>query len=132
MEEAKVEVTQDRLELREMVLFVPNRSAIEAESGPLLDAIADALKAHPEVTLVNIQGHTDNTGSAAGNQKLSLARAQAVVSALVDRGVEPGRLKAEGFGASQPLVPNDTPENRTKNRRVEFHIKQRAEGPAAH
>lgn len=131
--EEKVAVTQDRLELRETVLFVTGSSVIDTASYPLLDAIADALKAHPEVTLVSVRGHTDSRGSAAVNRKLSQARAESVMKALIERGVEPARLKAQGFGSSQPLVPNDTPENLAKNRRVELHIEARAaaEPPSA-
>ncbi len=67
-----------------------------------------------------VQGHTDNTGTVAGNQKLSEQRAQAIVNKLVEMGIEANRLSAKGMGQSAPLADNSTDEGRAKNRRVEF------------
>ncbi len=86
-----------------------------------LDEMAEVLKAHPELR-VNIVGHTDNHGSDAYNQSLSERRAEAIKAYLVKRGVEGGRLTTEGRGESQPIVPNDTDENRLRNRRTEFEV----------
>jgi len=71
---------------------------------------------------IEISGHTDNVGGASANQKLSESRAQAVVKYLVENGVETSRLKAKGYGETQPKFGNDTEENRAKNRRIEFRI----------
>jgi OOP family OmpA-OmpF porin len=65
-----------------------------------------------------VEGHTDNTGSDAYNQALSVRRANAVLKYLVDAGVPASRLSAQGFGESQPVADNDTAEGRAQNRRV--------------
>jgi len=69
---------------------------------------------------VEIQGHTDNIGSAAYNMKLSRKRAESVKSYLDKKGIYSTRLKSEGYGFAKPVVPNTTPENRALNRRVEL------------
>lgn len=70
---------------------------------------------------LEISGHTDNTGDKAHNEKLSEARAQAVVKALVAKyGIDAKRLTAKGYGDSKPVAPNTTDDNKAKNRRVEL------------
>ncbi|HYF04313.1 MAG TPA: OmpA family protein [Patescibacteria group bacterium] len=103
------------------ILFDFKMATIKLESMPIIEQIADQLLQYPRIRL-EIQGHTDNIGQEATNQKLSEARAQAVVDALVARGIEEKRLRPRGFGFSQPIAPNDTEENRQKNRRTEFKI----------
>ncbi len=71
---------------------------------------------------MEISGHTDSDGSEMYNLRLSQARAQAVVDYLVSRGISPSRLIAKGYGESRPVAPNDTPENKQKNRRTELKI----------
>jgi len=71
---------------------------------------------------IEISGHTDNSGSEAYNQQLSLKRAASVVEYLKDQGVDPSRLFMKGFGAQKPIRPNDSEENRQLNRRIEFRI----------
>ena len=119
-----VEKETKKIELREQVLFDLGKTTIRPESGTLLDEIATVLKQHPEITRVLVEGHTDSTGSARVNKRLSQARAEAVVNALVERGVEKARLAAKGFGSSRPIASNDTPEGRDANRRVEISIVQ--------
>jgi outer membrane protein OmpA-like peptidoglycan-associated protein len=68
----------------------------------------------------SVEGHTDNTGSAATNQTLSEARSKAIVDKLVEMGISKDRLKAEGKGQNSPIADNSTDEGRAKNRRVEF------------
>jgi outer membrane protein OmpA-like peptidoglycan-associated protein len=77
---------------------------------------------HPEITAVEIQGHTDNQGTPTGNQTLSDSRSASVRDALVRLGVDASRLSARGFGQTRPLRPNLTAAGRAANRRVEFHI----------
>src|SRR5512133_3954980 len=69
-----------------------------------------------------IAGHTDATGSDKANQELSVRRADAVKTVLIGRGVKEEQVTAEGFGETQPIAPNDPPDTRAKNRRVEVHI----------
>lgn len=119
-----VEKEAKKIELREQVLFDSGKATIRPQSNPLLDEIATVLKQHPEITRVVVEGHTDSTGSARVNDRLSQARAQAVVNALAERGVEKVRLAAKGFGSSRPIASNDTPAGRNANRRVEISIAQ--------
>jgi outer membrane protein OmpA-like peptidoglycan-associated protein len=93
-----------------------------AKSQPLLDQIAAALRAHPELD-VRVQGHTDNVGRRDYNDKLSQERAEAVENALKRRGISGGRLHAKGFGEARPIASNQTKGGRAKNRRVEFVTK---------
>jgi outer membrane protein OmpA-like peptidoglycan-associated protein len=69
---------------------------------------------------VEIHGYTDNTGTAARNLKLSQERAEAVRQWFIAKGIAAERLVSKGFGAENPIVPNDTAENRARNRRIEF------------
>ena len=71
---------------------------------------------------VELAGHTDNVGSESYNLKLSAERAESVRNALIDKGIDANRLTAKGYGASQPIVPNDTEEHRALNRRTEMII----------
>ncbi len=93
-------------------------------SRPTLRTLAEiALKC--ENVLIEIEGHTDSEGIPERNQPLSERRAQAVVNYLVETGVGPERIKAVGYGDTKPVAPNDTAENRAKNRRIEFTVKSK-------
>jgi OmpA-OmpF porin, OOP family len=96
-----------------------NKSNIKSESYPILDEVTEYLKANPNVKM-EVQGHTDSKGTAAYNLKLSDRRAAAVKTYLVGKGVAADRLETKGYGLSKPIAPNDTEENRARNRRVEF------------
>jgi outer membrane protein OmpA-like peptidoglycan-associated protein len=85
----------------------------------LLAAGLPILEKNPDLR-VSIDGHTDSSGEAAYNEKLSERRAQAVRDLFIENRIAPSRLEARGFGESRPAAPNDTPENRQLNRRVEF------------
>jgi outer membrane protein OmpA-like peptidoglycan-associated protein/uncharacterized membrane protein YeaQ/YmgE (transglycosylase-associated protein family) len=85
--------------------------------------VSTLLKYFPGVT-IRIEGHTDNLGDPAANRRLSLERANAVKDALVKAGVPPDRISTEGFGSEKPLAPNDTEENRAKNRRIELTLRR--------
>ena len=101
------------------VLFASNRAELRPEARRVLDQIADFLERNEAIS-VTIEGHTDSMGSEAHNQDLSQRRAQAAVDYIAGQGVAASRLGAVGKGESEPTAPNDTPENRAKNRRVEF------------
>jgi outer membrane protein OmpA-like peptidoglycan-associated protein len=117
-----VQPESKKIELREKVQFEAGKATIRPESDKLLDDVASVLKEHSEIKKVVIEGHTDTSGSAALNKRLSQARADAVMKAIVARGVEKARLSAKGFGPSKPIASNDTPEGREANRRVEISI----------
>ena len=71
---------------------------------------------------LQISGHADARGNTQRNQSLSERRARVVVGYLIRKGIDAGRLKAVGYGDTRPLVPNDDPHNRAKNRRIEFQV----------
>ncbi|MEP6744544.1 MAG: OmpA family protein, partial [Gemmatimonadota bacterium] len=101
------------------VTFRSGSSALTTTSRPILDRVAEALVNNPTVR-VEIQGHTDNSGSAATNRRLSQARANSVRAHLISKGVDGSRMIAAGYGPDQPAVPNTTVANRAQNRRVEL------------
>ena len=107
------------------IKFATGSARIAAESSDLLDQLAEAVTGC-DLAIV-IEGHTDSTGSATVNERLSLSRAQAVREALVIRGVARRLLEAEGFGAANPVASNETPEGREQNRRIEFNVRSGTE-----
>ncbi len=119
-----VMIGDGKLEILEKVYFKTGSAKLQKRSWALLDNVAQVMLAHPEIELVRVEGHTDKTGSLKYNMRLSKQRANTVVRYLVGRGgVAKERLMAEGFGPTQPLVPDaKTPEELAQNRRVEFHI----------
>jgi outer membrane protein OmpA-like peptidoglycan-associated protein len=117
-----VRVTGGAIVLLEQVQFESSTAAIHKASDPLLAQIAAVLAEHPEILRVEVQGHTDNKGARAGNLLLSQRRAEAVVKALIKRGVAEDRLLARGYGPDRPIAANLTTEGRAKNRRVEIKI----------
>jgi len=114
-----IEVVGDEWMVRGKVLFAVDGADLRPEAGELLTKVAVFLKKNPQY-LVEIQGNTDNTGPMVWNMRLSEMRAESVMDFLVSHGVEAGRLTTKGFGPNEPIVANDTPENRAKNRRVDF------------
>lgn len=102
------------------IYFDTNKSEVKPESKAALEEIAKLLKQEPSLKL-KVVGHTDMTGAMDANMKLSQARGEAVVKALVSEyGIPAGRLKGYGVGPLVPLASNDTEEGRVKNRRVEL------------
>jgi OOP family OmpA-OmpF porin len=87
----------------------------------ILNDVADTLAAYPDVT-VEVQGHTDSLGTDAYNLGLSERRSNAVKRYLAGRGVVGDRLRPVGYGESQPIADNNTPEGQEENRRVEFRV----------
>jgi OOP family OmpA-OmpF porin len=87
-----------------------------------LQKVADMMKAHPHITKLRVEGHTDSSGRAKHNDKLSKARAEAVARWLTDHDVAAGRIVTAGYGATRPLAANDTAERRAMNRRTEFYV----------
>ena len=120
-----VVIHEASIEILDKIYFAHGRAKIEARSNPLLDQVARVLRDHPDVLLVEVGGHTDARGSAVTNTALSQARAEAVVGALIRRGVAAERLQARGYGPSRPVAPNTTRAGREKNRRVEFRVLDR-------
>src|SRR4051812_35703807 len=123
-----VQLREDQIAILEKVYFQPGKTLIHPRSTRLLNQIAAVLKAHPELAKIEVQGHTDSKGGTAMNLALSQARSEAVVGALIRRGVAARRLSARGFGLSRPIETNANVKGREKNRRVEFRVVQRMIG----
>lgn len=100
----------------------------EQELSPIarknLDQVAQALAQQPLSTTFVVEGYTDNSGSEKQNEQLSSQRAKAVADQLVQAGIDPSRIRAEGHGERDPIVSNDTAEGRASNRRVEIVASQ--------
>jgi outer membrane protein OmpA-like peptidoglycan-associated protein len=94
---------------------------LKAKSKTDLNEFAQVLKRYPDTDLV-IEGHTDNTGKKARNEKLSVSRAEAVISFLGAEGVAPTRMKGRGYADERPVADNKTEDGRKQNRRVEVQI----------
>jgi outer membrane protein OmpA-like peptidoglycan-associated protein len=103
------------------IYFEVGKANLNTSSSSDLDKLIQFLKDNPTARL-EIQGHTDNVGSLAINTKLSLTRANSVVSYLTKNGIDSSRLSAKGFGPSQPIADNTKVEGRAKNRRVVMKV----------
>lgn len=115
--------------LKEKVTFRPGEAETLKSSEPILDNIARVIQQHP-LFQVDIEGHTDNvpiqTRRYPSNWELSVARATNVLKYFIKRhGLDPSRLSIKGNADQKPLVQNDTPENRARNRRVEIRLKEK-------
>jgi OOP family OmpA-OmpF porin len=118
----RVVVKDNKVEISEKIQFEVNKATILPASFSLMDEIADIIKKNSQIKKIAIEGHASSEGDAARNVKLSDERAKAVMTYLVGKGVEAGRLTAKGFGAKKPIADNATEEGKEKNRRVEFVI----------
>lgn len=127
--QSMVQVQRRQIVIRRQVNFATDSAEILPSSTELLSEVADVVMRHPELTRIEVQGHTDNRGGAQHNMELSQRRAEAVRDWLVRAGVDAGRLEARGYGQEQPRVPNITAANRARNRRVQFVILEQAEAP---
>lgn len=99
------------------ILFDVNSSTVKPQS---MGTIGEIGKAADPALKLEIGGHADSDGDAAKNTALSQARAEAVKKLLVDQGIDAARLTPKGYGAAKPIAPNDTPEGKANNRRLEF------------
>lgn len=99
--------------------FDVDKATLRPDAQPVIDEINKLLTADPSLKL-SIEGHTDNTGTAAHNQELSTSRARSVLGALVGLGIDPARLQSKGFGQDKPVADNGSEEGRASNRRVEL------------
>jgi outer membrane protein OmpA-like peptidoglycan-associated protein/tetratricopeptide (TPR) repeat protein len=106
------------------IFFDVNKYDLKTTSQVELDRVADLLRQNPTLK-IQIEGHTDNAGSPAENQKLSEHRAQAVVAYLISKGISASRLAYKGFGETKPIADNKTEEGRAQNRRTELKVTSR-------
>lgn len=121
----EIDVKQEKrglvVNLSSQVLYLTGKSALLPESSRSLDEVVNLLQSYPENEVL-IEGHSDSTGGREKNIELSSARAWAVYSYLVKKGVSPVRLKPKGYGPDKPIASNRTAWGRTQNRRVEIII----------
>jgi outer membrane protein OmpA-like peptidoglycan-associated protein len=117
---------QLKLEIPSDISFATGRADIEPNFRPILDRFAASLNENP-TTRINIIGHTDNTGSDAINNPLSVNRAANTRDYLTARGVAPSRFAVDGRGSHEPIAPNNSEANRARNRRVEIFVAQQAQ-----
>ncbi len=119
---APVTVSDTRILIGETIYFEYDTDTIRPVSMPLLDQVAEVINALSADLRIRVEGHTDSAGTPAYNLDLSYRRARAVVEYLVGRGVSRDRLEFRGYGDQHEVAPNDDPEGRALNRRVEFTI----------
>jgi outer membrane protein OmpA-like peptidoglycan-associated protein len=117
-----VKVAGSSIILSKRIDFEGNTAQIKEDSRAVIAELGDLLERTPGIKRIEIQGHTDNSGTADANMALSQDRANAVRDALVEQGVESTRVDAKGYGGTRPLAPNVTPANRARNRRVQVQI----------
>lgn len=121
--DAKVERVEEGItvEFSSKVLFGFDSYSLTDQSKASLNQLISVLNKYPDTNL-EVQGHTDNTGTAEYNQKLSVQRAESVANYLLANGISSNRVTTRGFGMTAPKYSNDTPDGRAQNRRVEFLI----------
>lgn len=118
----EVEESEEGVRLRlKQLRFRPDQAVLLPAEQQRLDAVADALQETAPRPLL-VVGHTADVGNPAGQQRLSVERAKAVVDALTERGIDPDRIIYEGRGARDPVTSNETDQRRAQNRRVEIHV----------
>ncbi|MGN6087295.1 OmpA family protein [Trinickia sp.] len=115
-----------KLNIPSNVTFATDSYQINPSLYATLNELATQMNQNPRV-VAQIRGYTDSTGSASYNQTLSVNRAQSVATYLSQHGVQPDRLQAEGFGASNPIADNNTAAGREQNRRVEIYLRAMAQ-----
>jgi OmpA-OmpF porin, OOP family len=114
------------IQILKVIEFATGKATILPKSFPILDEVVRLLKVNLDIKMLGIEGHTDNRGSDKLNEKLSDDRAHSVMKYLTEKGIDGGRLSAQGFGPKRPIADNNTNDGRQRNRRVEFHIKDGA------
>ncbi len=121
--------TMPSVVLTEVVYFDTAKATIQTRSYPLLDAVADVLKDHPEIIRLSVDGHADERGSDEYNNDLTQRRAASVVDYLVGKGIARNRWVATGYGESRPIDPGHDESAWVKNRRVELTILEMGPAP---
>lgn len=119
-----VVVKENKIDILQQVHFASGKATILADSTSLLQQVVDAIVTN-NIKRIRIEGHTDNRGGKAKNQRLSEQRAAAVADFLVTQGIDRSRIESVGYGDTRPVAPNLTARGREMNRRVEFVIIER-------
>ncbi|MCK6524091.1 OmpA family protein [Myxococcota bacterium] len=124
-----VELQAKEVVITQAILFDLDAATLRPDAEPILRQVAGLLIEHPELTRIEIQGHTDDQGETDYNLKLSQARVETVYAWLVANGVAAERLVAKGYGESKPIQPNTTEAGQAANRRVQFVILEQQAPP---
>jgi OOP family OmpA-OmpF porin len=124
-----VVIEENQIIILEKIYFATNSAEILEKSFPIVDAVAATLVGNPQLKLVEIQGHADERASDQYNIDLTRDRAASVRQALIQRGVEPNRMRSAGYGERCPVDPAHNAAAWEKNRRVEFKIIETEMGP---
>ena len=127
-DEGLIEMIDDRIVLEERVLFDFQRARVKSSARPVLEAIVELWRQHPDWARVRVEGHADTRGDVAYNQELSERRARRVRDVLVELGMPVEMIEVVGHGASMPRDLARTEEAHQRNRRVEFVVVSRREG----
>lgn len=127
LKKSNVQISAERIDIRDTVYFTTAKAVIQSRSFGLLDDVAGVLLDHPELVKVRIEGHTDSRGGADYNRRLSDARAKSVRTYLIGKGVAADRLEAIGYGEDRPVDPANNAAAWEKNRRVDFFIVERSD-----
>jgi OOP family OmpA-OmpF porin len=121
---SKVTQKGDTIKLPGNIVFDTGKATLKAGSGSevVLQQLKEFLDQNPQITLLRVEGHTDNVGKPADNMELSGQRALTIEKWLVAHGVKADRVLAVGFGETKPIADNSTDAGKAQNRRTEFHI----------
>ena len=120
------EVVEEILQTLDLsgITFLFGSEEITEQGTVILDEVVTILNEHPEFAVV-VEGHTDNVGDENINLDLSQRRAISVMNYLINQGIQAERLSAVGYGETNPITSNDTPEGRAENRRIDFEVARR-------
>lgn len=118
----RVILTPSNIAISDKVQFETGKADLKEVSFSLLDEVVKVMKDNPQIEQVEVEGHTDSTGSADLNRTLSQKRAESVIAYLVKKGIKKDRLSPKGYGPDRPIADNNEEAGREANRRVEFLI----------
>jgi outer membrane protein OmpA-like peptidoglycan-associated protein len=124
LKRSKARIQDGKISITEKVFFGQDSESILESSYDILIEVAEVMQDSPELSLIRIEGHTDSLGDEEYNIELSQKRAEAVLTFLVAQGIDISRMSAVGLGEVRPIDSNRNPNDRAKNRRVEFHVEQ--------
>ena len=122
----RVKLTCEEIKISEKVFFDSGKDKIKKRSFTLLDEVGSVLANAKFVTLIRVEGHTDDRGKDSYNKTLSQKRASAVRKYLMDKGIDGSRLEGVGFGEERPIASNKNTKGRAQNRRVQFVVVKRS------
>ncbi len=129
-ERSHASLTSDHIVLDGKIQFGHDSAELNPRSYELLNDVVKLLRENPDITNIDIIGHTSTDGSARHNMELSASRAAAVELYLADKGIDLARLGSEGMGETEPIADESTDSGKEENRRVEFKILKQEEGGA--